>query len=89
MTPQPRVPLWLSPVFAVLGGLTLWCAFAPIAWGLLTIPGAALVISACWGASWARGVLMGLIAGLSFFLPLLAWMHVIGQDIQPGACKIR
>ena len=80
MTQQWRLPFWGSLVFAVAGGVLLWCSFAPVSWGVLAIPGAALVIAACWGVSWKRGLLVGALAGLSFFLPLLAWMHVIGQD---------
>ena len=80
MTPRARRPIWLSMILAVAGGLALWCSYAPVAWGVMAIPGCALVVAACWRASWLRGALMGLIAGLSFFLPLLAWMHIIGQD---------
>ena len=62
MTQQWRLPFWGSLVFAVAGGVLLWCSFAPVSWGVLAIPGAALVIAACWGVSWKRGLLVGALA---------------------------
>jgi len=80
MRGQRPLPFWLALVFSVGGGLLLWCSFAPVSWGILAIPGTALVIASCWHASWKRGLFLGLVAGLSYFLPLLGWMHIIGQD---------
>lgn len=65
---------------ACVSGVLLWCAFAPVSWGIFAIPGCALVLAACWRASWPRGLAVGLVSGAGFFLPLLSWMHIIGQD---------
>ena len=80
MTPSPLMRLWLALPLSVASGILLWCSFAPVSWGILAIPACAAGLAACWRASWHRGMLLGLVSGLSFFLPVLGWMHIIGQD---------
>ncbi len=65
---------------AAVGGLILWCAFAPVSAPLLAVPGMAAILAACWRAGVWRGLLSGFLSGLFFFLPLLSWMHIIGVD---------
>lgn len=70
---------WAVPL-AALSGLTMWLAFAPVSFGPLAIAGVALLTGAAWGSSVRRGLLVGLVAGLVFFVLLLSWMRVIGTD---------
>jgi apolipoprotein N-acyltransferase len=79
-TPAPLVRLPVSLALAVAGGLLLWLAFPPVASGLSAVLGVALVSAATWRARARRGLGVGLVAGLAFFLPLLDWMRVIGPD---------
>lgn len=80
MTGGPLLrPPWALPS-AALGGLALWLAFAPVGVGLMSIPGTALIVASCWRSSTRRGLLTGFVAGIAFFVPLLAWMHIIGTD---------
>ena len=76
----PLFGLRWAVVLAALSGFVMWLAFAPVAIGWLAIPGVALLTAAAWKASVKRGLLVGLLAGLVFFLPLLSWMRVIGND---------
>lgn len=78
--PAPLVRLPTALGLAVLGGLLLWLGFPPVASGLSAIAGVALVSAATWRARARRGLGLGLVAGLAFFLPLLDWMRVIGPD---------
>jgi len=78
--PAPIVRLPMALVLAVAGGALLWLAFPPVATGLSAIAGVALVSAATWRARARRGLGIGLVAGLAFFLPLLDWMRVIGPD---------
>lgn len=70
---------WAAPL-AVLSGVTMWLAFAPVGIGILAVGAVALLTAACWRAGLGRGMLLGFIAGTVFFLPLLSWMRVIGND---------
>lgn len=80
MTSTPLLRLPWAAVCAVLGGAVLWLAFAPVGIGMLAVPGTALILASSWRSSGPRGLVTGLLAGLSFFMPLLAWMHIIGTD---------
>lgn len=73
-----RLPL--ACLLALLGGLLLWCSFAPASFGLAAVVGVALLILALHGATLRRGLLVGLLGGLAFFWPLLGWLHVVGLD---------
>ena len=78
--PGPLLPLRIALPTAVLAGLMLWLAFPPVAVGPSAILGVALLSAALWRASVRRGLGLGLLAGLVFFLLLLEWMRVIGLD---------
>ncbi|MBI1350848.1 MAG: apolipoprotein N-acyltransferase [Actinomycetales bacterium] len=80
MSTAPLVRLPASIALAVVGGLVLWLAYPPVAFGPAAVAGIALITAALWGARVRRGLGVGLLAGLAFFLPLLAWMQVIGAD---------
>jgi len=82
-TAPPRgalVSLPVGVVLALAGGLMLAAAFPPIDFGPSAPVGVALLSAALWRTRARRGVGLGLLAGLAFFLPLLSWMTVIGTD---------
>ncbi|MQA88345.1 MAG: apolipoprotein N-acyltransferase [Streptosporangiales bacterium] len=62
------------------GGLLILAAFPPIGWWPLASVGVALTVLAIRGASVRFGALLGLLAGLALFVPLLRWIQVIGTD---------
>jgi apolipoprotein N-acyltransferase len=66
-------PRWALPV-ALAGGLLLAVAFAPVgAWPLAVVSPALLVIALS-GRSLRGAFTVGLVFGLAFFFPLLAWV---------------
>lgn len=81
MTDRPallRLP-WAAAL-AVVGGVLLATAFPPVAFGPGAPVGVALITAAVWGGRLRRGVGLGLLSGLAFFVPLLSWMTIIGTD---------
>lgn len=70
-----RLPFRLA--LAVLSGLLLVAAFPPFGLWMLAPLGAAALLLGCRGASGQRGMLVGLVAGLAFFLPLLSWTGTV------------
>jgi apolipoprotein N-acyltransferase len=77
---QPLLRLPTATALAVLGGLALAAAFPPFSFGPSAPVGVALLSAALWRARLRRGVGLGLLSGLAFFIPLLSWMTVIGTD---------
>ncbi len=77
---RPLVGTRLGTVLAVLGGVALWLAFAPVAFGPYAALGVGLLSVATWRAPVRRGLGLGLITGLLFFGLLLGWMRAIGWD---------
>lgn len=75
---RARMPVRL--LLAVAGGLALMCAFPPIAWGWMAVPAVALVTLSLAGSRAGAGAVLGLVAGLAFFLPLLPWLTIVGTD---------
>jgi apolipoprotein N-acyltransferase len=75
---RPLMPGWRAIGVSALAGLVMWLAFPPVAFGPYVIAGVAL--TACWRASWRRGLGLGAITGMVFFGLLLGWMRVIGWD---------
>jgi len=75
-----RVPTPLRyaarPAAAVAAGLCLWLAFPEAnLWGLAPV-GVALLGAATLTAGARQGALLGLLAGLAFFVPVLSWSGV-------------
>ena len=77
--PTPlRLPVRL--LAAVAGGLCLWLAFPDAGLWWLAPVGVALLGAACLTAGAGRGLLVGLVGGLAFFVPVLSWSGVyVGQ----------
>ncbi len=61
---------------AVVSGLALWLAFPSYDLWVLAPIGVALLALATRGASPWQGALLGLVSGLSCFLPLLSWSGI-------------
>ncbi|MCF8538195.1 MAG: apolipoprotein N-acyltransferase [Candidatus Nanopelagicales bacterium] len=78
--PTPLLRLPVAALLAVLGGLAVFAAFPPISFAPSAPVGVALLTAALWGSRARRGVGLGFASGVAFFLPLLSWMTVIGQD---------
>jgi apolipoprotein N-acyltransferase len=68
---------WLPIGLALVGGLGLDSAFAPLAWWPMAVPATAAIVLAARRQSWRGGLLVGFAAGLGEFVPLLAWLHVV------------
>ena len=61
---------------AIVSGLALWLAFpSHDLWALAPV-GVALLALATRGTSGWQGALLGLVSGLSCFLPLLSWSGI-------------
>jgi apolipoprotein N-acyltransferase len=68
----------LLPIgLALVGGLGLDAAFAPLAWWPIAVPATAAILLAARGQSWRGGLLIGFVAGVGEFVPLLMWLHVV------------
>ena len=78
---QARGPValsrWVAIGLAFVGGLALDSAFAPLAWWPIAVPAAAAILIAVKGQTWRAGLLIGFVAGLGEFVPLLFWLHVV------------
>ncbi len=83
-----RVAIVVKPLFgwplalvcALLGGLALWSAFPPLGWGYSAPIGVALITAAAYRSTIRRGLVVGLLAGWAAYLPMLAWLQVVGPD---------
>jgi apolipoprotein N-acyltransferase len=72
--PSPPLRLRWALLAALASGLLLAAAFAPVgAWPLAVVSPALLVV-ALWGRSLRGAFTVGLVFGLAFFFPLLAWV---------------
>jgi apolipoprotein N-acyltransferase len=65
---------------ALVAGLALYAAFPPVDVAVAAPVGVALLALACAGATPRRGALLGLVAGLALFVPLLRWS---GLEVGP------
>ena len=78
--PVPARPgplrLLVSVGLAVLAGLALLLSFPPFGWWFLAPVGVALLAAATHRRRLRGGAGVGMIAGLVFFLPLLAWTNL-------------
>src|SRR5919202_3575070 len=70
------MPLPAALVVAALGGLALDLSFPGTGWCPLAPVGIALLAVAARGARARRGALLGLVAGLTCFVPLLSWSGI-------------
>src|SRR4051812_49455491 len=81
--PQPEPPAGrfaLRVIAAAVSGLLLDVAFPPHdLWWLAPVPVAVLAL-VCRGVPSRRGALLGLVAGLGLFVPLLVWARPIARD---------
>jgi apolipoprotein N-acyltransferase len=62
---------------AILAGLALDTAFAPLGWWPIAIPATALVMLFMRGRTWRQALLLGFAVGLAQFAPLIAWLTVV------------
>ena len=64
---------WALPV-ALAGGLALAAAFPPVGAWPLAIAGPALLAVALWRRSLGASLVVGLVFGAAFFVPLISWL---------------
>jgi apolipoprotein N-acyltransferase len=64
---------WAVPV-ALAGGLALAAAFPPVGFWPLAVAGPALLTVALWRRSLRASLVVGLVFGAGFFVPLLSWL---------------
>jgi apolipoprotein N-acyltransferase len=64
---------WALPV-ALAGGLALAAAFPPVGAWPLAIAGPALLTVALWRRSLRASLVVGLVFGAAFFVPLISWL---------------
>ena len=67
-------------LLAGASGLLLWRAFPPHGPGWLAIPALTMLLAATTHTSGVLALRLGAVHGTLLFLPLLAWMRVIGSD---------
>lgn len=67
-------------LLAAVSGLLMWRAFPPHGPGWLAIPALTMLLAATAHTSGLLALRLGALHGTLFFLPLLAWMRVIGVD---------
>jgi apolipoprotein N-acyltransferase len=77
-------PLLARLVVAVVSGWALSYSFPPHDLWWVLPPAVAGITGACTGTTTWRATVVGLVAGLGFFLPLLDWMRVVGTDAWIG-----
>ena len=77
----PRMPpgrdalrLRTALAFALAGGLAMAASFPPAGVWPLAVVGPALLTTALWRRSLRGSMLIGLVFGAAFFLPMLTWM---------------
>jgi apolipoprotein N-acyltransferase len=64
---------WALPV-ALAGGLALAAAFPPVGAWPLAVAGPALLAVALWRRSLGASLVVGLVFGAAFFVPLISWL---------------
>jgi apolipoprotein N-acyltransferase len=72
--PRPLLRLRWALFVALAGGLLLACAFAPVGAWPFAVLAPALLVAALHGRSLRAAFAVGLAFGLTFFVPLLAWV---------------
>ena len=71
---NPPLSLWWALAVALAGGIALAAAFPPVGVWPLAAAGPALLAIALSGRSLRASFLVGLVFGIAFFFPLLAWV---------------
>ena len=74
MTPSPLLRLRWALLGALAAGLLLAAAFPPVGVWPLAVVGPALLVVVLYGRSLRGAFAVGLVFGLAFFFPLLAWV---------------
>lgn len=69
-----RLSWWVALLAALAGGLLLDAAGPGRSWWILAFPAAALIFAAIWQQRAWTGLLVGAIAGASFWLPHISWL---------------
>lgn len=69
-----------AALLAIASGLLQFLTFPPVGWWWTAPIGVALFVLAVRDATGGRAAVLGLLAGLTFFLPLLHWLSVLGWD---------
>jgi len=72
--PRPLLRLCLALPLALVSGLVLAAAFAPMGIWPCAVAGPALLVVALWGRSLRGAFAVGLVFGLAFFFLLLFWV---------------
>lgn len=72
--------IWLRAVAATASGALLTLSYPPFGWWPLAPVGAMSIVLAVRGVGVRLGLLLGFLAGLGLFLPLLEWARVVGAD---------
>ena len=73
-TPSPLLRLRWAMLVALAGGLLLAAAFPPVGAWPLAVVGPALLVVVLYGRSLRSAFTVGLVFGLAFFFPLVAWV---------------
>lgn len=91
-TPQPvrrrsvrRLPFLGRSLIAVLGGVVIYLAFPPFGVWQLAPVGVGAVALGTYRQRARQGALLGFLAGIGFFLPLLLWIKAMLAGIGPAA----
>ncbi|MGZ4625373.1 MAG: apolipoprotein N-acyltransferase, partial [Kineosporiaceae bacterium] len=71
-----RLPLTAAVVLAALAGVALDLAFPDPGWWPLAPAGVAALLLAVRGAGARRGAILGLVCGITWFVPLLHWSGI-------------
>jgi apolipoprotein N-acyltransferase len=74
VTPSPLSRLRWALLVALAAGLLLAAAFPPVGVWPLAVVGPALLVVVLYGRSLRGAFAVGLVCGLAFFFPLLAWV---------------
>jgi apolipoprotein N-acyltransferase len=73
---RPALPIVAAALLCIGAGLLCRFAFPDPGWWPLAPLAVAGLTLACWGRSAVQGLLLGLLFGLAFFVPLLSWSGV-------------
>ena len=86
--PRPLLPLWTAIVVAVCSGPILDAAFPDLGWWPLAFPGIALVLVSLIGRRIGSSILVGLIAGMSFYFTHIEWAELFLGPLPMSALAV-